>query len=212
MTEPSQTVVAPSELRLEMPATPQGFAAQRDTMRSIWLLVVVLLAAGTITLHGIHRSGDFGMHDEGTHVMTGVYFADLLTDLPVSHPVQYTYEFYARYSTLGLIHWPPFFPFVEGLVFRVFGPAVLTARVTVLLFALLGLTFWFLLVRQLLGPRAAAFAALLRLYRHRALLTQEDLANRSGVSVRAIRNLESVTSLPRYSSLRLLARALRLTD
>lgn len=160
MTEPSQTVVAPSELRLEMPATPQGFAAQRDTMRSIWLLVVVLLAAGTITLHGIHRSGDFGMHDEGTHVMTGVYFADLLTDLPVSHPVQYTYEFYARYSTLGLIHWPPFFPFVEGLVFRVFGPAVLTARVTVLLFALLGLTFWFLLVRQLLGPRAAAFAAL----------------------------------------------------
>ncbi len=160
MTEPSHTVAALSELPPETRATRHGPAARRDTMRSVWLLLIVLLAAGTITLHGIHRSGDFGMHDEGTHVMTGVYFADLLTDLPVSHPVQYTYEFYARYSTLGLIHWPPFFPFVEGIVFRVFRPTVLAARVTVLLFALLGLTFWFLLVRQLLGPWAAAFAAL----------------------------------------------------
>ncbi len=132
----------------------------REPMRSACLLIIVLLAAGIVTLHAIHRSGDFSMHDEGTHVMTGVYFADLLTDLPLSHPVQYTYEFYARYSTLGLIHWPPFFPFVEGLVFRVFGPTILAARVTVLLFALLGLTFWFLLIRELLDPWAAAFAAL----------------------------------------------------
>jgi len=159
MTDPLQ-IVAVSESQRTILTTTQAFAAQRDSRRSVWLLLVVLLAAGTITLHGIHMSGDFGMHDEGTHVMTGVYFADLLTDFPVSHPVQYTYEFYARYSTLGLIHWPPFFPFVEGLAFRVFGPTVLAARITVLVFALLGLTFWFLLVRQLLGPQAAAFAAL----------------------------------------------------
>jgi len=159
MTDPLQ-IVAVSESQRTIPTTTQAFAAQRDSRRSVWLLLIVLLAAGTITLHGIHMSGDFGMHDEGTHVMTGVYFADLLTDFPVSHPVQYTYEFYARYSTLGLIHWPPFFPFVEGLAFRVFGPTVLAARITVLVFALLGLTFWFLLVRQLLGPQAAAFAAM----------------------------------------------------
>jgi hypothetical protein len=100
------------------------------------------------------------MHDEGTHVMTSIYFADLLTDLPIWHPVQYTYEFYARYSTLGLVHWPPFFPFIEGLVFRVFGPTILAARLTVLWFSLLALTFWFLLIRELLDPWAAAFAGL----------------------------------------------------
>src|SRR5437764_4434789 len=61
-------------------------------------------------------------------------------------------------------------------------------------------------------PAAAAFAALLRLYRRRALLTQEDLADRSGVSVRTIRKLESGCGRPRYSSVRLLASALGLTD
>jgi tetratricopeptide (TPR) repeat protein/transcriptional regulator with XRE-family HTH domain len=62
-------------------------------------------------------------------------------------------------------------------------------------------------VRQ---PAATALGALLRLYRHRALLTQADLARSSGVSERAIRNLESGASQPRYSSVRLLARALGL--
>src|SRR5207249_2964907 len=59
---------------------------------------------------------------------------------------------------------------------------------------------------------AAAFAALLRMYRRRALLTQEDLASRSGVSVRTIRKLENGSGRPRYSSVRLLAGALGLTD
>src|SRR6266571_2575156 len=61
-------------------------------------------------------------------------------------------------------------------------------------------------------PEAAAFAALLRLYRRRALLTQENLADRSGVSVRTIRKLETGCGRPRYSSVRLLAGALDLTD
>lgn len=61
-------------------------------------------------------------------------------------------------------------------------------------------------------PAAAAFGALLCLYRRRALLTQEELARRSGVSVRTIRNLESGSGRPRYSSVRLLAGALGLTD
>jgi len=59
---------------------------------------------------------------------------------------------------------------------------------------------------------AAAFVGLLRLYRRRALLTQEDLARRSGVSVRTIRKLESGSSRPRYSSVRLLAGALDLSE
>jgi hypothetical protein len=161
MTEHPNTVITVPEFALAgTPATLLGPSTRRQHMLSASLLVMVLLAAGTVALHNIHRSGDFSMHDEGTHVMTSIYFADLLTDLPLSHPVQYTYEFYARYSTLGLIHWPPFFPFMEGLVFRFFGPTILAARFTVLLFFLVGLTFWFLLIRELLNPWAAAFAAL----------------------------------------------------
>ncbi|WP_234021239.1 helix-turn-helix domain-containing protein [Streptomyces sp. Tu 6176] len=56
-----------------------------------------------------------------------------------------------------------------------------------------------------------ALAATLVDAREAACLTQEDLARRSGLSVRAIRNLETGhTARPRKQSLRLLAQALGL--
>jgi predicted ATPase/transcriptional regulator with XRE-family HTH domain len=55
------------------------------------------------------------------------------------------------------------------------------------------------------------FAAVLRGFRSRARLTQEELAERAGVSVRTIRSLESDRSwTPRFSSVRALAEALDL--
>lgn len=58
-----------------------------------------------------------------------------------------------------------------------------------------------------------AIGASLRAWRERALLTQEQLAERSGMSVRSIRRLESgEAARPRSSSLDLLATALDLTE
>jgi tetratricopeptide (TPR) repeat protein/transcriptional regulator with XRE-family HTH domain len=58
---------------------------------------------------------------------------------------------------------------------------------------------------------AATFAGLLRAHRERALLTQEALAERSGLSVRTIRDLElGRVRRPRSGSIRLLAGALGL--
>lgn len=60
-------------------------------------------------------------------------------------------------------------------------------------------------------PGAASFGAVLRRYRERALVSQEQLAERSGLSARAIRELElGRTRRPHGSSVRLLADALRL--
>jgi transcriptional regulator with XRE-family HTH domain len=57
----------------------------------------------------------------------------------------------------------------------------------------------------------ATFAGLLRAHRERALLTQEGLAERSGLSVRTIRDLElGRVRRPRSGSIRLLAGALGL--
>jgi transcriptional regulator with XRE-family HTH domain/tetratricopeptide (TPR) repeat protein len=62
-----------------------------------------------------------------------------------------------------------------------------------------------------LAPRK--FGEVLRRYRRAAGLTQEELAARSGLSVRAIRDLErDRTRRPYYRSVRLLADALRLTN
>ncbi len=159
----SDSVVAAEETAQARAFSPEaGTAPPRgDVALSRVLLIVVLAIASTFTVRGLRQSGDFALSDETRHAMTGLYFADLLADLPLSHPAQYTYAYYARYPTLGLIHWPPFFPLAEGLMFRAFGPSMTVARLTVLMFTLLGLSFWFLLMRELLGPWAAAFATLL---------------------------------------------------
>jgi tetratricopeptide (TPR) repeat protein/transcriptional regulator with XRE-family HTH domain len=58
-----------------------------------------------------------------------------------------------------------------------------------------------------------SFAALVRTWRARALLTQEQLALRAGLGVRTIRRLETEAGLrPRHESVKLLAKALSLTD
>jgi Dolichyl-phosphate-mannose-protein mannosyltransferase len=118
---------------------------------------IPLLAIGLIATLCIVRGitiGEFDFnYDEPDHAATGFFFHDLLLDHPVTHPVEYTYLYYAHYPALGLIHWPPFFHFCEGIMFLLFTPSVVTARVTVLLFALLGLYFWFKFVCESQDPR-----------------------------------------------------------
>jgi DNA-binding XRE family transcriptional regulator len=61
-------------------------------------------------------------------------------------------------------------------------------------------------------PPGGSFGALLRAGRHQALLSQEQLAARAGVSVRTVRELEADRVLsPRPDTVRLLADALQLT-
>jgi transposase len=62
------------------------------------------------------------------------------------------------------------------------------------------------------SPRASSFGALLRGCRHRAFLSQEELAARAELSERTVRNLEAdrVRS-PRNDTVRLLADALQLS-
>src|SRR5216684_2626270 len=120
------------------------------------LLSVVLVLAAIVISHGISR-GEFNVNiDEAYDATTGLYVADFIRDFPLAHPVQYTYAYYAQYPALGLIHWPPFFHFVEGMMFLAFGPSVVAARIAVLLFALFGLYFWFKLVAALHNEWTAA--------------------------------------------------------
>jgi tetratricopeptide (TPR) repeat protein/transcriptional regulator with XRE-family HTH domain len=63
------------------------------------------------------------------------------------------------------------------------------------------------------ATESASLGTLVRAWRERALLTQEQLAGRTGISVRSIRRLESgCAGRPRSSSLELLAAALELGE
>lgn len=130
-----------------------------DSTRQVLLLAVVLLLVSLFALRGLRR-GEFDYNvDESQHAATGLCFADLLKDFPVTHPVHYTYLYYARYPALsGVIHWPPFFYLCEGLLFAVFGPSVAMARITILLFTLVGCTVWFRWVARMNNQWTAAIS------------------------------------------------------
>ena len=129
-------------------------------LRDWHTIFFVLLLAATFIVPGIGR-GEFHLNiDEAFHATTGLFFADFFRDLPLSHPIQYTYHYYAQYPALGMVHWPPLFYMVEGAMFLVCGSNVLAARATVLLFALIGLYFWFRLVQEIDNDWTAAASTL----------------------------------------------------
>ena len=131
-------------------------------LRSNCVLFAVLAIAAACIAHRISL-GEFHLNfDESLHAMSGYFFLDFARDLPLSHPVRYAQLYYAHYPALsGLIHWPPFFYLCEALSFGVFGPSVESARFTVLCFSLLGIFFWFGLVKKFLGQWPAAFSVLM---------------------------------------------------
>src|SRR5581483_7706491 len=135
---------------------------RRPKYQSSVLLIVVLLMVAILAVRGIGK-GEFSFNvDETQHAVTGLYVADFLRDLPLTHPVQYTFEYYAQYPALaGIIHWPPFFYLFEGIAFLMFGPSVIVARSTILVFALFGLFFWFRLVKELQNEWTAALSTAL---------------------------------------------------
>ncbi|HWQ03480.1 MAG TPA: glycosyltransferase family 39 protein [Candidatus Nitrosotenuis sp.] len=124
-----------------------------------WVLVL-LAAVGIIVSLGIHVGEFHFFGDEMRHAMSGVFFRDLLVDFPWRNPVQYALEYYAKYPALGILYWPPFFYFVEGLFFLVFGINVVASRLSILAFALLAVYFW-LRIAERNGPRYRAYLSAL---------------------------------------------------
>lgn len=122
--------------------------------------VILILVVGLLLSRGITKGEPFFNNDETRHVMNGVFMRDLLVDRPVAHPLNYAYEYYAKYPATALPHWPPLFHFVEGLFFLVFGISVWASRLAILSFASLGAYFWYRIAERY-GPRSRALTAAL---------------------------------------------------
>lgn len=125
-----------------------------------WLVAGILLLVTVCLLHGVQR-GEFNLNvDETFHAFTGQYFADLFRAHPFRHPIKFTYEYYAHYPAVEVVHWPPLFYVVEGIAFLLFGRSVVVARLVILAFALLGLVYWFRLLERLENRFVAATCTL----------------------------------------------------
>ena len=71
--------------------------------------------------------------DENRHVMTSVFFRDVMTDRPVDNLQTYAKDYYEQYPALGLLIWPPLFHGMAGLAMTIFGTSVQVPRVLVFL-------------------------------------------------------------------------------
>ena len=123
-------------------------------------ILTVLLALVLLQVALYQPSEPFFYNDETRHVMTGVFFKDLLYDHPVTHVRQYAIDYYLKYPALGILVWPPLFYVTEGVAMSVFGTSMVVSRVLIGLFALFACVYLFLLSRRVVGPNRAALVVL----------------------------------------------------
>jgi hypothetical protein len=129
--------------------------------------------------------------------MTGVFFRDFLTDLPITHPRDYIIRYYLQYPALGFPLWPPLFHFVEGLFMVPLGTSILVSKGVILAFAALACFYLFLLVRRTHGIEVAAlavpllaFAPVFFLLSHFVMLEMPTLALGLGATYHFVRFLD----------------------
>jgi len=123
------------------------------------LLCTVVVVLGT---RGIGSEWTVSLQgDMPRYLMNGVYFYDLIRDLPLTDPIGYTERYFARYPALSLGHHPLLVGWAEVPFFAVFGVSVFAGRVMIVVFTIVGLLAWFQTVRQIYDPEVALFAALL---------------------------------------------------
>ena len=125
------------------------------------LLFALILALGLAHLLVSHSTEPFFYNDETRHVMTGVYFRDLLHDMPLTHLREYTINYYLQYPALGLLVWPPFFYFVEGLFMSLFGTSLIVSKLLIGAFAAMACAYLFQLVRRTHDTPRAAVAVMI---------------------------------------------------
>ncbi len=104
----------------------------------------------TVALHGVVIQPDepvFG-GDSNRHVMTGVFFRDLLIDGDLTHPKQYAERYFEQYPALGLLIWPPLFHGITGVAMTLFGTSVVVPRLIVLAFYLVAVILLYRLLRR----------------------------------------------------------------
>jgi hypothetical protein len=107
-----------------------------------WLGVLFYVSMNTLHSDAIGQ-------DNTRHLFTGIFFLDLWKSLPVENLHDFAFSYYAKYPSLGLLHWPPFFHITESICFWVFGIHVEVARLLVLAYAFLGSAYIYRTSREM---------------------------------------------------------------
>jgi len=120
-------------------------------------VVILVLTTKNITKDDtIYLQGDMPRY-----LMNGVYFYDLINDLPINNVIDYTYKYFARYPALSLGHHPFLLGIAEMPFYYVFGISIFSARLTIVCFMLIAGTVWFKFIKSIYDDTIAFISSLL---------------------------------------------------
>jgi hypothetical protein len=120
------------------------------------VMVLILSTKGITDENVVSLNGDMPRF-----MMNGVYFYDLLKDVPVSNPLEHAYLYFAQYPALSLGHHPILLGVTEVPFYAAFGISVFSARLCVVFFTVIGVIALFFLVRLNYGDEVAFLASAL---------------------------------------------------
>ncbi len=130
--------------------------------KSIICIVILSIVSLLLSTKEITDESVVSLHgDPPRHMMNGVYFYDLIKNLPLTDPIEYSLQYFARYPALSLGHHPILLGIAEAPFYAVFGVSVFSARLTIAFFMLLAVIMWFLLIRAIYDQSVAFFSSLL---------------------------------------------------
>ena len=144
---------------MNAPAQAPSIEPAKSEARWLTAAVVALLAIAYAISFDLGEPVYLG--DENRHVMTAIYFHDLLSDHPTSGFKTHARRFYAQYPALGLMIWPPLFHGICGTLMLGLGTSFVVAKLLVMAFAAMAATYLFRLVRRTHGAAIAAGTTLL---------------------------------------------------
>lgn len=160
-------------------------------------LLGVVLILSLVQVLVYQPSEPFFNNDETRHVMTGVFFRDFFVDSPLRDIREYTIRYYLQYPALGLLVWPPFFYFIEGLFMLFFGTSFLVSKIAIGLFAVVACGYLFQLVCRTHDTPTAVltvlifgFSPLFFSFSHQVMLEVPTLALGIGATYHFVRYLD----------------------
>ena len=94
---------------LAMPSVETICAPPMSARRMTLFAVVPILVLVALQFATFEFSEPIFFGDENRHVMTSIFFRDLLADHPLTGLRGYAENYYVQYPALGLLIWPPLF-------------------------------------------------------------------------------------------------------
>lgn len=135
-------------------------------------LVVSLIAISLFCANGC-SSGMWYQGDSSRHAMNGVFYMDMIGDAGFLHPKKYAERYYVQYPAIDPVHYPPAFYLIEAALFKLLGVSASSARLTVLLFTLIGVNLFLAMCRMWFPPWLAMCGGMLFLLQPGMALYQQ---------------------------------------